>query len=87
MPGSLLCSAKENNNSPPYPWALVAFFRGALVMWECFTSKFQSDGVITNLTPEEKRKADMKTTNDDNEGALGSYQVGAQMAPNISTAQ
>ena len=58
--------------------ALVVFFTGALQTWDWFTSEFAPEGDIANLSKEERQKAFMKTTNDDNEGALGAYQVGAR---------
>ena len=66
---------------------LVAFFKGALETWKRFTSEFAADGVIAQLTPEERKKAFMKTTNDDNEGTLGAYRVGARRAPWMTLAQ
>ena len=54
------------------------FFTGALQTWDWFTSEFAPEGDIANLSKEERQKAFMKTTNDDNEGALGAYQVGAR---------
>lgn len=50
--------------------ALVAFFEGAAVTWERFTSEFAD---IAGLTAGERRAAFMPATNDVNEGALGTY--------------
>ena len=67
--------------------ALVAFFRGALKMWGRFTSEYAPEAPITLLTPKERCRAFMKTTNDNNEGALGTFCVGARRAPNMSLVQ
>lgn len=73
--GEARCNAVQEK-IPTLPYiqgALVSFFMGALKTWEWFTSKFGQDGVITQLTADECKKAFMKTTNDDNKGVLGAY--------------
>ncbi|PCH43526.1 hypothetical protein WOLCODRAFT_90336 [Wolfiporia cocos MD-104 SS10] len=67
--------------------AMVAFFEGALTTWECFSSKFAKGGRIDTSTIAEKQRAWMRTTNDDNEGALGAYRVGAQHTPSMTLHQ
>ena len=43
---------------------LVAFFRGALVTWKRFTSKFAPGGLIDEATPDEKHLAWMRGLSD-----------------------
>ena len=72
---------------PHIQGALVVFFRGALETWGRFTSEYTPGAPITLLTPKECYRAFMKTTNDNNEGALRAFHVGAQCAPNMSLVQ
>jgi hypothetical protein len=66
-------------------WAiLAAFFRGAHAKWVVFTSEFAKDGQIAKLSPEQRRRAWLSTTNDVNEGALGMLRIALRRAPNIS---
>ena len=67
--------------------ALVAFFTGALEGWKRFTTEFEPGGAIDLASPEERERAWIKTTNDDNEGALGVLRVGSRRAPNMSNHQ
>ena len=52
---------------------LVVFFQAALETWERFTSEFAPGGAIDQATTEEKELAWLPATNDENEGALGSF--------------
>ncbi|TFK79123.1 hypothetical protein K466DRAFT_506106 [Polyporus arcularius HHB13444] len=61
--------------------ALVAFFTGALETWKRFSVEFASDGLIASLSPAERESAWGRTTNDDNEGALGHARVRDRQAP------
>ncbi|KAL5522571.1 hypothetical protein ACEPAG_8588 [Sanghuangporus baumii] len=61
-----------------------AFLRGALYTWERFSSEFHEDGTIATLTENEKDLAWMPSTNDVNEGALGSYRMFARKNPHAS---
>ena len=72
---------------PHIQGALVTFFTGALQTWDQFTSEFAPEGDIANLSKEERQKVSMKTTNDNNEGALGAYRVGARRAPSMTMVQ
>ncbi|KAF8872932.1 hypothetical protein CPB84DRAFT_1854232 [Gymnopilus junonius] len=58
---------------PPFHELLVAFLNGALETWERFTSEFAPRGLIDEATMEERELAWMPATNDENEGALGSF--------------
>jgi len=53
---------------------LVAFFTGADETWSRFTSEFSPGGLIDAATTEERDLAWMPATNNENEGALGSFQ-------------
>ncbi|KAL5528602.1 hypothetical protein ACEPAF_7738 [Sanghuangporus sanghuang] len=59
-----------------------AFLSGSLAVWKRFSSEFSEDGMIVELTEQEKDLAWMPTTNDANEGALGSYREFARKNPN-----
>jgi hypothetical protein len=63
---------------------LVAFFKAALETWKRFTSEFQEDSMIAQLTPEEKKRAYRPPTNDHNEGALGGMRLKLRLNPNMS---
>ena len=52
---------------------LIANFTGADETWTCFTSEFSPGGLIDAATTEERNLAWMPATNDENEGALGSF--------------
>ncbi|KAG2738469.1 hypothetical protein P692DRAFT_20668866, partial [Suillus brevipes Sb2] len=54
-----------------FPQLLVAFFQGALDTWIQFSAEFAAGGAIDKSSPSQRQMAHMKTTNDDNEGALG----------------
>ncbi|RXW25130.1 hypothetical protein EST38_g727 [Candolleomyces aberdarensis] len=57
------------------PQALVAFFKGALATWIRFSAEFAPGGLIDEAGATERELAWMPSTNDTNEGALGSYRV------------
>ncbi|KAL5520229.1 hypothetical protein ACEPAG_9442 [Sanghuangporus baumii] len=61
-----------------------AFLKGALDTWERFSSEFEDGGTIAALTEAEKDLAWMPSTNDVNEGALGSYRLFARKTPHGS---
>jgi len=63
---------------------LLAFFRGALTTWWRFTEEFEKGGAIDTASAEEKRLAWMPSTNDRNEGMLGTYRVAARRFPNMT---
>ncbi|KAF8322801.1 uncharacterized protein EI90DRAFT_2855318, partial [Cantharellus anzutake] len=50
---------------------LIAFCKGTLQKWSNFTTEFAPDGTISSMSPDEKHWAFMPTTNDANEGMLG----------------
>jgi hypothetical protein len=53
-------------------WAILAtFFRRARAKWVVFMSEFAKDGQIAKLSPEQRRRAWLSTTNNMNKGALG----------------
>ncbi|OCB86613.1 hypothetical protein A7U60_g6291 [Sanghuangporus baumii] len=61
-----------------------AFLKGALDTWKRFSSEFEDGGTIAALTEAEKDLAWMPSTNDVNEGALGSYRLFARKTPHGS---
>ena len=63
---------------------LVRFFQGAAKGWKRFTSEFAPGGLIDEATLEEKDLAWLPTTNDVNEGALGSFQVLMRRQPQLT---
>jgi hypothetical protein len=67
--------------------ALVAFCEGALETWIRFSAEFAPSGLIDEATEEEKRLAWMPSTNDHNEGALGSYRVYMRAKPSTTIQQ
>lgn len=67
--------------------ALIAFFEGALETWLCFTVKFQPSGEIASASSAERHHAFMRTTNDDNEGALGEKRQSTCCALNMTLEQ
>ncbi|KAH9848418.1 hypothetical protein C2E23DRAFT_739684 [Lenzites betulinus] len=72
---------------PHLEGVLVAFFKGALKTWRRFSVEYTSGGAIATLTASERERAWMPATNDENEGALGSYRQTAKQAPNMSIHQ
>jgi len=60
---------------PHFCELLLAFFNGAAQTWERFTSEFAPGGLIDEATTEEKELAWLPASNDENEGALGSFQL------------
>jgi hypothetical protein len=63
---------------------LVAFFEGALDTWVRFCAEFTPGGVIDKSSTAQREVAYMKTTNDDNEGALGTAHTSLRRAPHMS---
>ncbi|KAF8800549.1 hypothetical protein BYT27DRAFT_7245559 [Phlegmacium glaucopus] len=81
---------KINKLAPDFPHlkpALVAFCTGALVTWKHFTSEFAPGGLIDEATQEERELAWMPSTNDINEGALGSFHVLMRRQPQLTLLQ
>jgi hypothetical protein len=63
---------------------LVAFFTGADETWTRFTSEFAPNGLIDGATTEERDLAWMPATNDENEGALGSFRKLIRQQPQLT---
>ncbi|KAF9231631.1 hypothetical protein BU15DRAFT_68173 [Melanogaster broomeanus] len=72
---------------PHFRSLLVTFLRGALNTLTRFTTEFAPDGPIAKSTPMERQLARMETTNDMNEGALGTLRVTMRRAPRMSLTQ
>lgn len=66
---------------------LVRFFEGAAKVWKCFTLEFAPGGLIDEATTEGKDLAWLPTTNDVNEGALGSFCVLMRRQPQLTVLQ
>jgi hypothetical protein len=67
--------------------AIVAFFEGALEVWGRFTAEFKSGGLIARASAEQRKRAWMRCTNDDNEGALRALRVHMRLAPSMTLDQ
>ena len=63
---------------------LASFLNGAMETWIHFLQEFASGGKIDGATATQRRSAFMKTTNDDNEGALGTVRTSLRHAPCMS---
>jgi hypothetical protein len=63
---------------------LIAFFTGADETWTRFTSEFTPGGLIDTATTEERNLAWMPATNDENEGALGSFRKLIRQQPQLT---
>lgn len=63
---------------------LVSFFEGASTTWEHFTSEFAPGGIIDEATSEEKDLAWLPATNDENEGALGTFRQFMRRQPQLT---
>ena len=63
---------------------LVAFFTGANETWTRFISEFAPGGLIDAATTEERDLAWMPATNDENEGALGSFRKLIRQQPQLT---
>ncbi|CEL63400.1 hypothetical protein RSOLAG1IB_12656 [Rhizoctonia solani AG-1 IB] len=76
---------KDHGPKLPYLSELfVAYCQGALQTWARFTNEFSPGGPISLLTTEQKTKAYMPSTNDANEGALGTWRVWARRFPSLT---
>src|SRR6266511_3791703 len=74
-----------NNLDLPYlEELLIAFFTGADETWTRFTSEFAPGGLIDAATTEERDLAWMPATNDENEGALGSFRKLIRQQPQLT---
>ena len=75
------------SNTVTYPHIhqlLASFLEGALETWICFSREFTSGGKIDRATASQRQSAFMKTTNNDNEGALGTVHTSLHWAPSMS---
>ncbi|KAF8151569.1 hypothetical protein B0H34DRAFT_618738, partial [Crassisporium funariophilum] len=72
---------------PHLEGALIAFFEGALEGWMRFSTEYEAGGDIALASTDERERAYMKSTNDDNEGALGMPRTGSRRAPNMTLHQ
>ncbi|KAJ8481994.1 hypothetical protein ONZ51_g5622 [Trametes cubensis] len=82
-PAVLVSVLELASTLPHLRTALVEFFSGALETWERFTAEFVPGGIIATLSAEHRKLAWMPTTNDENEGALGSMRNALRAAPSM----
>ena len=74
----------HNLHLPHLQELLVAFFTGAYETWTQFISEFAPGGLIDAATTEEQDLAWMPATNDENEGALGSFRKLIRQQPQLT---
>ncbi|EIW73849.1 hypothetical protein CONPUDRAFT_78464, partial [Coniophora puteana RWD-64-598 SS2] len=72
---------------PHLSGALISFLRGAVEGWERFSAEFRDDGEIAALSETERQDAWMSSTNDANEGALGTFRQLQNKNPGTSMHQ
>jgi hypothetical protein len=80
------CIAQDTTKYPHLCSLFVAFLEGALETLIRFCREFAANGVIAHTSPETRKLARMNTTNDANEGALGTLRVSMRRAPRMSLA-
>lgn len=86
-PEAMYAIQRIANDAMTYPHLrqlLVAFLEGAMETWIRFSSEFASGAKIDTATTTQRQSAFMKTTNDDNEGALGTVRTSLRRAPSMS---
>lgn len=71
---------------PDLSLILSAMFRGAARGWRRFTTEFQPGGAIEGLSDQERSLVFIPSTNDVNEGALGSFRVFIRYHPHATVA-
>ena len=71
-------------NLPYLKELLIAFLTGADETWTRFISEFAPGGLIDGATTEERDLAWMPATNDENEGALGSFRKLIRQQPQLT---
>ncbi|KAG1818074.1 uncharacterized protein BJ212DRAFT_1298923 [Suillus subaureus] len=76
--------AQDQKNYPHLHCLLVTFLEGALDTWVCFCGEFTAGGVIDKSSTAQREMAYMKTTNDNNKGALGTVHTSLQQALHMS---
>ncbi|KAJ3831162.1 hypothetical protein F5878DRAFT_667849 [Lentinula raphanica] len=77
----------ELSDMPNFKGLLTEFLNESLACWVRFTAEFAPGGLIDMATEEEKDSAWMPSTNDANEGALGSYRVMLRFKHSLSFLQ
>ena len=86
-PDAVAAVLKLSPELPHLQSLLVAFFGGAMITWECFTTEFASGSPVDLASAEDKERAWMPPTNDVNEGALGSFRLYIQKKPTTTIEQ
>ncbi|TFK21326.1 hypothetical protein FA15DRAFT_573000, partial [Coprinopsis marcescibilis] len=70
---------------PHLKGCISAFFSGALDTWERLTSEFREGGKIDVLNSPDRARIFINSTNDHNEGALGTTRLMLRKAPSLTT--
>ncbi|KAH6912232.1 hypothetical protein BKA70DRAFT_1535548 [Coprinopsis sp. MPI-PUGE-AT-0042] len=76
--------------APTLPYlrgCIQAFFTGALEVWVRLTQEFAPGNAIEKLTNDERQSIFINSTNDHNEGVLGSARIMKRHAPNMNTSK
>ena len=87
QPAAVAAVLKLSSELPYLLPVLVAFFGGAMITWERFTTEFAPGSPIDLASAEDKERAWMPPTNDVNEGALGSYRLYIRKKPTTTIEQ
>ena len=81
---AIQCAAQDVTTYPHLRQLLVQFLQGAQETWVRFTGEFSPGGSIDKSTALQRRDAFMNTTNDCNEGALGTMRTTLRRTPHMS---
>ncbi|KIJ05843.1 hypothetical protein PAXINDRAFT_23055, partial [Paxillus involutus ATCC 200175] len=78
----------QHSGNMPHLWAaLQGYLKNTLTTWERFTEEYKEGGTIDTATSAEREAAWMPSTNDANEGALGSLRLHKRHRPQTSLHQ
>jgi hypothetical protein len=79
--------AQDTKTYPHLQQLLIKFLEGALDTLLHFCAEFAPNGIITKSTAPQRELAHMETTNNANEGALGTLHIVLRHAPHMSLSQ
>lgn len=86
-PDAITNILRDRDRYPHLRSALVAFFEGALEVWEAFTRDVLANPKLLVATPEQRYKAFRRPANDLNEGSLGLMRRVCRDFPRITFGQ
>ncbi|KAF8594924.1 hypothetical protein BDV93DRAFT_564910 [Ceratobasidium sp. AG-I] len=86
-PDVIYCILNMVDKLPHLEKALIAFFEGALVTWERFTTEFAVGGAIEGVTAPQRASIYNTPTNDRMEGLLGQSRQMKRQMPTITDNQ